>query len=917
MASGSGELLSYNLPFVEELYGRFLRDEAAVDEAWRAYFRSLGRDGFVPGGAPFAPRSIFAPRAVPVRAPAEEAGKGDRVRQLVEAYRLRGHLYARLDPLGLTVPPRPDFALARFGLGEDDLDRPFTAGGLTGTLRELIAHLEETYCRSIGVELAHVEDDEARDWLVRRMESTRNHVALSPDEARRLLSKLTDAEIFESFLHTKFIGAKRFSLEGAEGLVPLVDRLILRAAAHGVEEVAVGMAHRGRLNVLANVLGQPPAEIFAKFADEDPNLYLGRGDVKYHLGYETEVEAAGRRVWLSLSFNPSHLEYVDAVVAGRVRARGDRRGDGARERVLPLLIHGDAAFAGQGIVAELFNMSGLAGYTVGGTVHVVVNNQIGFTTLPRDGRSTRYATDVAKMLPIPIFHVNGEDPEAVAQVVDLAFDFRQRFRRDVVVDFYCWRKHGHNESDEPSFTQPLMYRAIAAHASVREQVARKLAARGQIPEEEARELAATRKRVLEEQLAASRERLPRRAPAPEGIWAGYRGGPEGGVPEVETAVPREELARLAAAIASVPEGFTPHPKIARLLQQREEMGRGARPVDWGMAELLAFGSLVSRGVRVRLTGQDSERGTFSHRHAVLFDHETGRSHDALAALGPFEIRNSPLSEASVLGFEYGYSLETPDGLTIWEAQFGDFVNAAQVIVDQFIAAGEDKWRRLSGLALFLPHGYEGQGPEHSSARMERFLNLCAGDNLQVVNPTSAAQMFHVLRRQVLRPWRKPLVVFTPKSLLRFPGAMSALDELATGGFRRLLGDTRVEPGKVRRVILCTGKVYFDLDEERRRADDVAVVRLEQLYPMPFAELRDELDRYPGAREVVWVQEEPRNAGARVHVYGELTRSGILKVPLGYVSRPPAASPATGSAAAHKLEQRRILEAAFAPLSPAA
>jgi 2-oxoglutarate dehydrogenase E1 component len=751
------------------------------------------------------------------------------------------------------------------------------------------------------------------------MESTRNHVRLSSAEARRLLEKLTDAEIFETFLHTKFIGAKRFSVEGAEGLIPLLDRLVTRAAERDVEEIAIGMAHRGRLNVLANVIGQPAAEIFAKFADEDPNLYLGRGDVKYHLGHSGDVEAAGRKVHLTLSFNPSHLEFVDPVVAGRVRAKGDRRGDAERTRTLPVLVHGDAAFAGQGIVAELFNMSGLPDYRVGGTVHVVVNNQIGFTTLPFESRSTRYATDVAKMLPIPIFHVNGEDPEAVAQVVDLAVEFRQRFRRDVVIDFTCWRKYGHNESDEPSFTQPVMYRAIARHETVRERFAKRLEALGQVTAAQALELAASRKRVLEEQLAAARGKAPRRAPAPEGIWAGYRGGPDADVPDVDTGVPAAELGRLGAAIAAVPNGFTPNPKIARLLAQRAAMGRGERPVDWGMAELLAFGSLVSSGVRVRLSGQDSQRGTFSHRHAVLFDHETGRPYDALAELGgaPFEIVNSPLSEASVLAYEYGYSLETPDGLAIWEAQFGDFVNAAQVIVDQFIASGEDKWRRLSGLVLLLPHGYEGQGPEHSSARMERFLNLCAGDNLQVAYPSTAAQIFHLLRRQALRPFRKPLVVFTPKSLLRLAAAMSPLADLAAGRFRRVIGDARVEPGKVRRVLLCTGKVTFDLEAERqaRNADDVAIVRLEQLYPMPFAALAEELGRYPGARELVWVQEEPRNAGARVHVYGELTRSGIAKVPLGYVSRPPAASPATGSAAAHKLEQRRILEAAFAPLAP--
>jgi 2-oxoglutarate dehydrogenase E1 component len=926
MKFGPASLPSYNLPFIEELYARFLQDENSVDETWRAYFRSLGERVF-PTPPAFEPRSIFSPRlvngaAAPALAPAE--AKQDRVAQLVERYRQRGHLFAHLNPL-VPAPERGrrSFDLAEFGLSEADLDQSFVAGGLRGTLREIVDHLEETYCRTIGVEIAHIDDPEMRRWLVERMESTRNHVKLTREEELKLLTDLTDAEVFERFLHTSFVGAQRFSLEGGESFIPLVELILERAASHGVEEIVIGMAHRGRLNLMANVMKMPARDIFAEFADEDPNLYIGRGDVKYHLGYSVDREVGGRKVHLSLSFNPSHLEYVNPVVAGRVRSKQDRRGDVERRRVLPLLVHGDSSFAGQGVVAELFNASELEGYRVGGAVHVVINNQIGFTTTPSEYRSSRYSTDVAKMLQIPIFHVNGEDPESVVQVARLAVDFRARFGKDVVIDLYCYRKLGHNEGDDPTYTQPQMYQAVAKHPSIREQFVKKLVEIGTLTEEQAKEIEAKRRALLEEHLAEQRSGLKRKPPsAMTGLWARYAGGKEDATPDVETGVAKEKLQSYLRALGVVPEGFHLHPRLQRFLAARREMADDGRKLDWGAGEALAFASLIAEGVRVRITGQDSERGTFSHRHAALHDQVTGQKFFPLKTLaaggGSFEVHNSPLSEVSILGFEYGYSLDTPDGLVIWEAQFGDFANAAQVIIDQFIVSGEDKWHRLSGLTLLLPHGWEGGGPEHSSARLDRWLSLCADHNIQVVNATTPAQFFHLLRRQVLRPYRKPLVVMSPKSLLRHPEATSNLDELTTGTFRRVLDDPKFEGRErdgVRRLLLCTGKIYYELVAERgeRERDDVAIVRVEQLYPTPLGEIEKTIARYPGLREVLWVQEEPANHGAWMHMWSQLTQSGILSVPFARVTRPAAASPATGSAASHRLEQRRLLEAAFAPI----
>ncbi len=914
-----------NLGFVEELYFAYLADPASVGPSWRAHFDRLpAAPAPRPAVAPPSAVTAFA-RRVPERAGTALAGAVTdgfqfRVDRLVQAYREQGHLHARLDPLGLERRSGEAIAVEAFGLSEADLDRPVAndaGGGGTRTLRELVDRLRETYCRTIGVELAHLHDRELRSWLEERMERARNHITLTPDTERFLLRKLTQAELFEQFLGTRFLGAKRFSLEGGEGLVPLLELVIDRAVGHGVKDVAIGMAHRGRLNVLANVVGKPARQIFAEFRDRA--IVAAGGDVKYHLGYQGEhATPEGAPVQVSLAFNPSHLEWINTVVQGKVRARQDRDHDTDRGRVLPVLVHGDAAFAGQGIVAESLNMALLSGYGVGGTLHVVVNNQVGFTTSPRDARSTFYATDVARMLQVPVFHVNGEDLEAIAQVVLLAIDFRQRFRSDAVIDLWCYRKYGHNEGDEPAFTQPLMYRAIARKPTLRATCAEGLVEKGVVSREDVEALAAEVRRGLEEAYAASAAiAVSPGPPVLQGVKAHYRGGSiSGAASEVATAVEPRLLEEVGRAVTSLSPAFHVHPKIAKLLEARAEMAAGRRPVDWGMGEALAFGTLAWQGVRVRLSGQDVRRGTFSHRHAVLFDQQTGSGHSPLAHLrdgqGVVEVVDSPLSEAGVLGFEYGYSLEMPDGLTIWEAQFGDFVNAAQVIVDQFLSSSEAKWSRLSGLVLLLPHGMEGQGPEHSSARLERFLELSVDDNWQVMNLTTPAQLFHALRRQVLAPWRKPLVVMSPKSLLRHPQAVSPLSDFSAGRFQPFVVDAPEDPGEITRIVLCSGKMYYDLAAERARqgARHVAIVRVEQLYPLEADALLSVLSRHPEGTELIWAQEEPRNMGAWPFVNMHLTPRLGGRYPLACVSRPESASPAAGSATRHRLEQESLVNQAL-------
>ncbi|MCC6648004.1 MAG: 2-oxoglutarate dehydrogenase E1 component [Polyangiaceae bacterium] len=899
-----------NAGFIEEQYLRYLENPQHVDESWRVFFRARGANGALPNGASSgAEAGLHAPAYAQAQ-----------VTNLVNAYRRRAHLYADINPLTDAPTERAHLALSQFGLSDADLDRTFSTGDLpaprTAKLRDIIALLEETYCRSIGVEFLSSDDPEMR-WLQTRMESSKNRIELGKERQLHILTCLTDAETMEQFLHKNFVGAKRFSLEGAESLIPLLDLLIDEAGKHGVEELVLGMAHRGRLNVLVNIMGKDPRELFAAFQDQKPEQHLGSGDVKYHLGYSNDrTTSSGHKVHLTMAVNPSHLEFVNPVVEGRARAKQDRRDDPTRKRVVPLLIHGDAAFIGQGVVAETLNMAGLDGYATGGTIHIIVNNQIGFTTEPTDSRSTSYATDIARMLKVPVFHVNGEDPEAVVQVTLLAMEYRQTFGKDVIIDMYCYRKYGHNEADEPRFTQPVMYQRIDALPTVREVYVRRLTELGKLTVEEANEIAETSRRELYAGLEESKKgdwaKLPDTG---GGVWKGYKGGPDAAAPEVDTRVDRDHLLSLLARMAEVPSGFTPNPKVAHVYHERHKRGVEGRGLDWGGGEALAFASLLSEGVSVRLSGQDARRGTFTHRHAVLTDAKTGARHtplDGLRAGGArFEVWDSPLSEAGVLGFDYGYSLDSPASLVIWEAQFGDFANGAQVIIDQFVVAAEDKWRRLSGITLLLPHGYEGQGPEHSSARLERFLQLAAEDNIQVCNLTTPAQVFHALRRQVKRPWRKPLVIMSPKSMLRLPEATSTLEELATGRFQRVIGDPSVEPKDVKKVLLCSGRVYYDL-AARRAADgrkDVAILRLEQLYPLN-GELDDALAPFAAGTPLVWVQDEPANMGGLQYVALALPRRLGARLPLSTVSRAESASPATGSPGAHKLEQKRLLDEAF-------
>ena len=919
-----------NAGYVEELHARWQQSPQSVDAAWRELFEG-GGDGA--NGAPAGAYTNGHANGVATGARAARDTNGvateqqNLVAQLVNAYRVRGHLYAKLDPLADPTDAKPELEPSNFGLSDVSPSATFFTAGMTGlperaTLAQIVAHLSETYCSSIGVEYTHIEEPEPRTWLQERMESTRNHASLDRTELLRILTKLTDAEIFEQFVHKNFVGAKRFSLEGAESMIPLIDLLVEAAGSHGIEELVIGMPHRGRLNVLVNVMAKNVREIFAAFDDKKGERFLGAGDVKYHLGYSTDVKTrTGKPVHLSLAFNPSHLEFVNPVVEGRVRAKIDRR---KRKSTMPLLIHGDAAFMGQGVVAETLNLSQLPGYCTDGTIHLVVNNQIGFTTLPSDSRSTRYCTDIARELRVPVFHVNGEDPEAVIQVTRLAVEFRLRFKQDVVIDMYCYRKYGHNEGDEPRFTQPLMYARIDKKPTVREVYVQRLVDAGHVTREEADEIADWRRGTLEAALEDAREGDYQHAPqAMGGVWTPYRGGPDAAVPEVPTGFSRVRLLEALERLTTMPEGFHANPKALKILEQRRERALADHGLDWGAVENLAFASILLDGHGIRLSGQDSRRGTFSHRHAVLYDTRTGEGYTPLAHLqqpssdgtppvGRFEVYDSPLSEAGVLGFEYGYSLDRPDKLVLWEAQFGDFANAAQVIIDQFIVSAEDKWSRLSGLVLLLPHGFEGQGPEHSSARIERFLALAAEDNIQVCNLTTPGQLFHALRRQIHRPLRKPLVVFTPKSLLRSPEAVSTLDELESGAFQRVIPDTSVDPAKVTRILLCSGKVYYDLAAERRRAarQDVAVLRLEQYYPLSDA-LTKALAPFAEGTPVVWVQEEPRNMGAWYFINARSAELLHGRHPLTVVSRAESASPATGSKAAHDLEQKMLVRDAFA------
>jgi 2-oxoglutarate dehydrogenase E1 component len=916
-----------NAGIVAEIRQRWQLDPHSVHESWSDVFEGEER-----------PRAALEPEP-PAEAPAaglaspQLAEKYARVLRLIHAYRARGHRVADTDPLGSRDEYFPELDPAHYGLGNEDFDHPFFAGDLPGgpiqPLRQILERLRATYCRRVGVEFTHIQDPGPRQWLMRRMEESENTGALGHEERLRILEKLSAAELFERFLHTKFLGQKRFGLEGAEALIPLLDTIVEDSPAHGVRELVIGMAHRGRLNVLSNIVGKSLESIFSEFEDiELEEAPFGSGDVKYHKGFTSDrTTRSGANIHLSLTANPSHLEAVDPVVEGRTRAKQARAGDPRGHTIMPVLLHGDAAFAGQGIVAETLNLSNLAGYSTGGTIHVVVNNQIGFTTTPQEARSTLYATDVAKMIQAPIFHVNGDDPEAVVHCARLAFSYRQRFRGDVVIDLVCYRRHGHNEGDDPSFTQPLLYEKIRQKTPVRQLYTEQLVRAGVLTGDEVKRIEAD----LHHQLQQALDSIKTKPPGPDepfelrGAWAGFeRHAPAQAPP---TRVPIERLAQIAEALAAVPSDFEVHPKLRTLLDRRRKVVAENGPIDWATAEALAFGTLVVEGTPVRLSGQDSSRGTFSQRHAALVDQKTGHEYMPLDHLSEtqarFEVWDSHLSEAAVLGFEYGYSIADPTTLTLWEAQFGDFANGAQPIIDQFVSSAHAKWGRMSGLVMLLPHGFEGQGPEHSSARIERFLQLCAEDNLQIANCTTPAQYFHLLRRQMRRRFRSPLVIFTPKSLLRSPRASSRVEDLATGAFHPVMDDAAVrDPAAVRRLLLCSGKVYYDLVAHRERRDgaaegeargDAAIVRIEQLYPWPSAELVRIRDRYAGAERLVWVQEEPANQGGWEFVR-ELLRE-LWQQEFSYAGRKPAASPAVGSQRVHHAELASFLAAAFDEPAP--
>jgi 2-oxoglutarate dehydrogenase E1 component len=890
----------YNLDVLEGLYQQWRTDPESVDEQWRLFFEGFefGLTGAASAADTSAQIGVF---------------------RLIIAYRSRGHLLARLDPLNEPPPMLPQLDLPAFGLSEADLDRTFSTPHFLaqqrGTLRDLVTALRDTYCRTIGVEYMHIQDSVIRSWLQVKMEPRRNRPDMAQRQKIRILMELHFAELFEKFLHARFMGQKRFSLEGAETLIPILDAIAEKAADEGVRELVFGMAHRGRLNVLANVMHKPYEEIFSEFEDNFlPMSIDGDGDVKYHLGFSTDrTSARGNHIHLSLTPNPSHLEAVNPVVEGRTRAKQQHFGDRGRSLGIPVLIHGDAAFAGQGLVAETLNLSQLPGYRTGGTIHIIVNNQIGFTTSPSDARSTVYCTDVAKMIEVPIFHVNGEDPEAVVYAAELALEFRQQFHKDVVIDMYCYRRHGHNEGDEPAFTQPLMYAKIQERPTLSEVYTEQLIMRGDLTVDETQAIVHEFQAKLQGSLQTVRSEPPR----PVGM-RGYSGHWKGlsrqySHAPVPTGVAIERLDQISHGLTSWPEGFAPHPKLVKLLEARAREMADRKPLDWATAELLAFGSLVLEQTPVRLSGQDSRRGTFSQRHAVLYDVNTGEPYYPLLHLAPaqapFTVYDSLLSEAAVLGFEFGYALDSPEELVLWEAQFGDFANGAQVIIDQFISCCYSKWQRDSGVVLLLPHGYEGQGPEHSSARLERFLQLCAEDNMQVCYPTTPAQHFHLLRRQVRRTFRKPLVVMTPKSLLRNKRAVSPVEDLTTGHFQEVLDDPAADPGRVRRIVLCSGKVFYDLLERREAAgiNDVALVRLEQFHPFPSEQLQRVLGRYRKAQVCVWAQEESHNMGGWFFVE-PLVRA--LGADIHYVGRDSSASPATGSRQVHLREQKELVEAAL-------
>jgi len=909
-----------NAEIIDVMYRTWLDNPDAVDPTWRAFFQgfSLGSNSGSPSDA--ATRDSSASVIV-------DSLKQSHVHYLIAAYRSLGHYQSHIDPLSEKPAPYSKLQLSEFNLSEADLNTSFDIGTYLGggqmKLKDIIASLEQTYCGHVGVEYTHIQDQDCRKWLQDRIESTKLKPTFNPAQKLRILRHVHKAELFEKFLHTKYVGQKRFSLEGGETVIAAIDSIIDHCPQAGVEEIVMGMAHRGRLNILCSILRKSFDALFEQFSENYiPDSVAGDGDVKYHLGYESVITTpSGGKVEVRLAANPSHLEIVNPVVEGKARARQRIRGDlDERRRVMPLLVHGDAALAGQGIGAETLNFSQLPGYRTGGTVHVVINNQIGFTTDPKDSRSSRYCTDVAKMIEAPIFHVNGDDPEAVCMIAQLAVDFRVRWKRDVFIDMICYRRHGHNETDEPSFTQPLLYKKINAHPLISTSYTNLLTAENSLTLEQAEAIKAEYSASLEENLAKAKAREASKAAKRAKPGDAYKGStavfqPTYNHNPVSTGVSIDTITRIATGLAKLPENFKINPKVKRIVDARVEAGKPGGLADWGFGEALAFGSLLIEGTPVRLSGQDCERGTFSHRHAVYSDSETGIKYTPLKNLDPnqakFCVYNSLLSEAAVLGFDYGYSLDYPEMLTIWEAQFGDFANGAQVVIDQFIVSGESKWQRTSGIVLLLPHGYEGQGPEHSSARLERFLQSCAEDNIQVANLTTPAQYFHILRRQVKRDFKKPLVIMSPKSLLRHPSAQSKIEEFVSGSFQEILDDPiqSAKPTAVKRVVLCSGKVYYDLVDYRTKNNisDTAIVRIEQLYPLKSDSLAEIAKQYKGAR-IVWAQEESQNMGAWSWISPQLqTLFGSAPV---YAGRDASSSPAVGILALHRIELENLLKDAF-------
>ncbi len=904
----------WNSEYIDDLYQQWSDDPDTVDPQWRQFFRGFEL------GCRMAPADGEAAGPAPPGGPQVAYSRQGKVDALIYHYRDIGHLAAELDPLGSKRLLPEALTLASFDLSEEDLEARFDPGVLPlenpAPLREIVQLLQDTYCRRIGVEYMHIQDRQKRRWLQMKMEPTRNCPDLPHKQKLRILGDLIEADAFENFVNTRYRGKKRFGLDGGESLIPILNEIIERAPDAGIVEITMGMAHRGRLNVLANIMNKTYDQIFTEFEEAWVEDFLeGGGDVKYHRGYSSNhTTSEGKPIRLSLSPNPSHLEHVNPVVLGRCRAKQRLGNDEARKKVVPILMHGDAAFPAQGIVAECFNYARLPGYNVGGTIHVVINNQIGFTTDQRDAFSGMYCTDIAKMAYAPIFHVNGDDPEACAFVAQLAIEYRQEFGDDVVIDMWCYRKYGHNEGDEPTFTQPVMYEKIRSHTPVLKQYVARLVGEGVITQKDADTLYKQLRAKLDESQTRSKEQPV--DPSVRAFQSNWEGLTESYSDEpLETGVPREKLDSVAKALGRVPAGFNVHKKLKKLLEARSKAIEKNSALDWAMGELLAYGTLLLEGHAVRLTGQDVERGTFSHRHAVLFDAQTNDPYTPLEHIAPnqqakFCVYNSPLTESACVGFEYGYSLTDPKMLVIWEAQFGDFANGAQVIVDQFIASAEVKWQRHSGLVLFLPHGYEGQGPEHSSARLERFLTNCARNNMVVCYPTTPAQHFHLLRQQLKRNFRKPLIVMTPKSLLRHPKAVSAPEELMSGSFQRVIDDPAVkDPKKISRLLLCSGKIYYDLAAQRESVErnDVAIVRIEQLYPFPEKAIRNVLDRYRSVQEMVWVQEEPKNMGAWRHMDAYFRE--VLEISLPYVGRDANSSPAVASTKMHLQEQEKILIAA--------